>query len=692
MLRSRSTPRLALAAALAAATGLSLAMAAPSRSGTAEWRTIGGSYREQFYSPLDQINDRNAGKLGLAWSVELGTNRGVEGSPLFSDGVLYNIVAWNVASAIDARTGKLLWTYDPKVPPVYARWACCDVVSRGGALWKDKLILATLDGRLIALDRKTGKPVWTVKTIDREGRYAVTGAPRVFDGKVLIGSGGADFGARGYVTAYDADTGKQLWRFYIVPGDPAKPDGAVSDKVLAEKAVPTWNGEWWKHGGGGGNAWDAIVYDPELKLIYIGTGNGGPMPQAFRSPGGGDNLFLSSIVAVRADTGEYVWHYQESPGEEWDYTATQPIVLADLAIGGRTRKVLMQAPKNGFFYVIDRETGKFISAEPYSKVTWAKRIDPATGRPEEDLSARYDNEPRLVAPGPGGAHNWFPMAYSPKTGLVYVPVQEHWAVFPLGPGRPESPPGDQILKARGAKAVELSKIAEQREHAWLTAWDPVAQREVWRAPASRPGAGGTLATAGNLVLQGTPDRNLAIYRADTGAVLARLPTQNAPIAAPITYMLDGVQYVAVNAGWGGGMALVEMSQGKPPLQNGPARLLVYKLGGTAKLPPFVPVTMAHEPPPLARGAEEPVLQGAALFADKCAVCHGKNVRGGLKDLRWISKADHAQFNQIVLGGLRADMGMPNFHGELDDKQVSAIHAYVIARANEDYFADQAQGK
>jgi quinohemoprotein ethanol dehydrogenase len=691
MLRLKSTTWLAAAAIALAAGGLAAASTSGAVDGV-EWRTIGRTFQEQNFSPLDQINAGNAKRLGLAWFVDLGTTRGVEAAPLFADGVLYNISAWNVTSAIDARTGKVLWIYDPKVPPQFARWACCDVVSRGLGLWKDKVIIATLDGRLIALDRKTGKPVWTTQTVDREGPYAVTGAPRVFDGKVLIGSGGADFGARGYVTAYDAESGKQIWRFYIVPGDPSKPDGTVSDKVLAEKAVPTWRGQWWTHGGGGGNAWDAIVYDPELKLIYIGTGNGGPMPQAFRSPGGGDNLFLGSIVAVRADTGEYVWHYQLNPGEQWDYTATQPIILADLKIDGKNRKVLMQAPKNGFFYVIDRTTGKLISAKPYSAVTWAKGIDLKTGRPIENPEARYDNEPRLLAPGPGGAHNWQPMSYDPRTGLVYIPAQEHWGVYPLGAGRPESPPGEATLKERSAKSAEYWKIAEQREHAWLSAWDPIAQREVWRVPHSRPGSGGVLSTAGNLVIQGTPDKTLSVYRADTGELLAALPTENAPVAGPISYMLDGVQYIAINAGWGGGMALVEMSQGKPPLQNGPARLLVFKLDGQAKLPPFTPNPVARVEPPLARAPEAQVRAGADLYNTKCAVCHGKNVRGGIKDLRWISRDTHAHFSDIVLGGQRADKGMPNFKGELDSTQVAAIHAYVVARSNEDFFADTPAGQ
>jgi len=652
-----------------------------------EWSTIGGTTDEQHFSPLEQINAENVGQLGLAWSYDLNTDRGVEAAPLYADGVLYVVSAWNVTHAVDARTGKALWTYDPKVPPAYARWACCDVVSRDMALWEDKAIIATLDGRVIALDRKTGKPVWTTETLNHEGRYSVTGAPRVFNGIVVIGNAGADFDARGYVTALDANTGKQLWRFYTVPGNPETPDGEVSDAPLRDIAAPTWNGRWWEKGGGG-TAWDAIVYDRELDLLYIGVGNGGPMSQAFRSPGGGDNLFLASIVAVKPKTGEYVWHYQANPGEEWDYTNTQPIVLADLTIEGQQRKVLMQAPKNGFFYVIDRTNGKLISAEKFAPVNWAERIDVKTGRPVEASEiARYDNEPRLVAPGPGGAHNWQAMSFNPKSGLVYFGATEHWMPYPLGPGRPESNVTPATTAARQKKMMELMGEAQRRENAWLSAWDPIAQREVWRVPHSRPGSGGVLSTAGNLVIQGTPDRKLSIHHTADGKLLWEYDVQNAPIASPITYTLDGEQYIAVNSGWGGGMALVEMAQGKPPLQNGPARLMVFRLGGTAKLPAFNPAEREQRvEPPLSRAPEAMIEKGRLLFEQTCATCHGANARGGLKDLRWMSRETHGEFNQIVLEGLLADRGMPDFSAELSSEDASAIHAYITARANEDFFA------
>ena len=667
-----------LAATLAACTG---------SSDRDEWTVVGGTHDEQNYSPLDQIDEANVDRLGLAWSYDLGTDRGVEAAPLFADGVLYIVSAWDVTAAIDARTGRELWRYDPEVPPEYARWACCDVVSRGLALSGDKAIIATLDGRLIALARDTGEPVWTTQTIDHDGKYSITGAPRVINGIVVIGNGGADFDARGYVTAYDVNSGAKLWCFYTVPGNPATPDHEVSDAPLRTIAAPTWSGNWWEHGGGGGTAWDAIVYDEKLDLLYIGVGNGGPSAQAVRSPGGGDNLFLASIVAVRPETGEYVWHYQMNPGEQWDYTASQPIILADLEIGGETRHVLMQAPKNGFFYVIDGTDGDLISAEPFAPVNWASRIDTDTGRPVENTEiARYDNEPRLMAPGPGGAHNWFPMAFNPGTGLVYMPVQEHWGVYPLGPGAAEGNATPEQIQARQQRAGELWAEAGEREHAWLSAWDPVRQREAWRVSHSRPGSGGVLTTAGNLVIQGTPEKKLVIYRATDGRLLWQYDVQNAPIASPITYMLDGEQYIAVNAGWGGGMALVEMAQGKPPLQNGPARLLVFRIGGTTRLPAFTPSATRRVEPPLSRAPEAIVQRGRQIYETTCRTCHGANVRGGIRDLRWMTRETHAGFNDIVLHGARAAQGMPNFGSELSEADVEAVHAYVTARANEDYFA------
>ncbi len=639
---------------------------------------VGRTHQEQNYSPLDRIDASNVKRLGLAWYQDLNTNRGVEAAPLFVDGVLYNTSAWNVTAAYDARTGKQLWRYDPRVPPQFARLACCDVVSRGLALSDGKVIIATLDGRVIALDSKTGTPALEANTLaDVSGPYSITGAPRVFDGNVVIGNAGGDFGARGFVTAYDVATGKRIWRFYTVPGDPSKPR---EDKAM-EMAAKTWQGDAWK--AGGGTVWDAIVYDEELKLLYLGVGNGGPTQ--FNQPG--DNLFLASIVALKADTGEYVWHYQQVQNEIWDYTSTQPIVLADIELKGVQRKVLMQAPKNGFFYVLDRATGELLSAEKFAPNNWATHVDMQTGKAVLTPQARYPkNEPVLLTPGPAGAHNWFQMSFSPKTGLVYFPVQEGWMVYPLGPGHAEGPVTEERRADRLKKRIELSKLGDSREKGWLTAWDPVAQKEVWRVAHSRPGSGGVLTTAGNLLVQGSPDRKLVIYSADKGEKLWESFVQQAPIANAITYLLDGEQYIAVNAGWGGGMALVEMAANKPPLHVSTARLLVFKLDGTAKLPDLPPPSKIPAPP-LARAPEELVKQGQVVYDRVCVTCHGRNVRGGLKDLRYMTRETYAQFNDIVLKGIRREKGMASFADIVTPQEVAAVRAYITARANEDYLSD-----
>ena len=647
-----------------------------------QWMGPGRTYDEQRFSPLTQINENTVGKLGLAWYADLDADRGMESSPLAIDGVVYNITPWNITTAYDGKTGRKLWTYDPKVPEQFGRLACCDIVSRGLAAWKGKIIIATLDGRLIALDARTGQPVWTTQTFDKSLPYTVTGAPRVFDGKVLIGNGGADVGpVRGYVTAYDADTGKELWRFFTVPGDPAK---GFENKAMA-MAAKTWTGEWWKVGGGG-TAWDSIVYDPKLKLIYIGVGNGDPWVQKYRSPGGGDNLFLTSIVAVHADTGDYAWHYQEVNGEEWDYTATQPMILADLKIGGRARQVIMQAPKNGFFYVLDRATGQLISAEKYVSVNWADHIDMKTGRPVENPGIRYGDVPVRVSPGAGGGHNFNPMAFSPKTGLVYFPVVETNMGYSA---KPTYEPGFRAgsgMNMGGGYEKERQAIAEYTDahlHAWLTAWDPVKQKEVWRVDFPRNGSGGVLATAGNLVFEGTINKTLEAYRATDGKKLWEGPAQNVGIAAPITYAIDGEQYVALNVGWGGGLAHVESFRFKD-LTLSKSRLLVFKIGGTATLPPYDDRPSTLIPPPPVTASANEVAAGEALFSKNCAICHGAEARGGIKDLRQMSPETHAQFLDIVIGGARSSKGMASFADVLTKADAELIHGYIIKRANQDW--------
>jgi quinohemoprotein ethanol dehydrogenase len=649
-----------------------------------EWMSGGRTFDEQRFSPLRQINDRNVKQLSLAWYADIDTERGMESSAIVVDGVLYNVQPWNIVTAFDARTGRKLWTYDPQVPLKYGRMACCDIVSRGLAAWKGKIYVASLDGRLIALDAKTGKPVWSTLTVDDSDRsYTITGAPRVYDGKVIIGNGGAEQGVRGYVSAYDAETGKMLWRFFTVPGEPAK---GFENKAM-EMAAKTWSGQWWKPGGGG-TVWDSVAYDPALHLLYVGVGNGSPWAQKFRSPEGGDNLFLASIVALNVDTGEYVWHYQTTPGEQWDYTATQQMILADLNIGGKPRKVLMQAPKNGFFYVLDRKTGELISAEKFSPINWATGIDKKTGRPIENPAVRYGVVPTLVSPGAGGAHNWNPMAYSPVTKLVYLPVSETYMAYAAAESY-------DIDKHQGlgtsftgydAERKKIAEYADAHTKGWLSAWNPVTQKEVWRVAHPLNGSGGTLVTAGNLVFQGTISATMAAYRADNGKKLWDMPTQNVPVAAPITYTVNGEQYVAVNAGWGGGLAHVERSK-YTKLFLGKPRLLVFKIGGKAKLPPLPPasrIVPELQAPPKVTGTPDQVARGEKLYGANCVLCHGVAARGGVKDLRHMSPATHGEFLDIVIGGKRAINGMGSFADTISKDDAEAIHQYVIARANADW--------
>lgn len=659
-----------------------------------DWLSTGRSYDEQRYSPLTQINRQTVKRLNLAWYADLGSTRGVEGTPLEVDGVLYNIQPWNITTAYDAKTGKVLWQYDPKVPRKFGRLACCDIDARGLAAWKGKIIIATLDGRVIALDAKTGKPVWSVNTFDDGQPFAevITGAPRVFDGKVLIGNSGAEAAARGYVTAYDAGTGKKLWRFYLVPGDPDKRASEPANQQKADAiAAPTWHGKWWELGGGG-DPWDSIVYDPKLHLVYIGGGNGGPRAEVYRSPGGGDNLFLASIIAVNVDTGDYVWHYQENPGEEWDYTATQPMILADLKIDGKMRKTLIQAPKNGFFYVLDRVTGALISAKPYAPLNWATGIDPKTGRPIENPAARYGLKPFLLTPN--AAHNWYPMAFSPQTTYAYFPVTENSRIIALDPNF-KLHPGEMSQLGTAFSGYpeirkKLSATAQKNMKSYLLAYDPVHQREVWRVPYQRGSNGGVLATAGGLVFEGTSNGTFAAYDARTGARKWEMPVQQVPISGPITYSIDGVQYIAVNAGYGGGLAHDNLgASGGPPITDY-GRLLVFRLDGKAALPPFKPVKSVLAPPPALAYTMGDVKEGEALFNKNCAMCHGEGARGGIKDLRKMSPETHKEFFDIVLGGKRAQNGMASFADKLSHHDVDLIHKYIVARIHEDW-ADLKRG-
>jgi len=650
------------------------------------WLSHGRTYNEQRFSPLKAINDKNVNQVALAWYYSLDTRRGQEATPLVVDGVMYFTTAWSKVISLDAASGVRRWEYDPKVPPEWAVNACCDVVNRGVAAWKGKVFVGTLDGRLIALDTATGKPVWETLTIDPKMRYAITGAPRVVKGKVIIGNGGAEMGVRGYVSAYDAETGNLVWRFYTVPGDPSKP----FESPFLEKAAKTWSGEWWKNGGGG-TVWDAMAYDPQLDLLYIGSGNADPWARRIRNARAQDNLLASSIIALRPDTGEYVWHYQENPGDEWDYDSAEQIILADLRIDGQLRQVLLHAPKNGFFYVLDRATGKLLSAKPFTRVTWATGIDLQTGRPIESPEAQYEgsDKPSVVSPGPGGAHSWQPASYSPDTGLVYFPVleagfayksAEHFShntlawntgIDPVAAGLPQEP---------NIKKAILGSI---KGH--LTAWDPVKQIEVWRADRPGPLNGGVLSTAGNLVFEGTGNGQFEAFRANTGEKIWSASTQSGITAGPISYTVNGEQYIAILVGWGGVLPLAagEVARQSPRMNNVP-RMLAFKLGGKASLPSAPELKPQILTPPRATASLATVKKGEELYQRYCGGCHGDvAVSGGvLPDLRYSGALSNRHWLSIVRDGVLGLYGMVGFSKELSRQDAEAIRAYVIFRANQ----------
>jgi len=670
-----ATPLTALAA------GVDEAVIRATEQAGGEWLSHGRTYAEQRFSPLKQIDASNVKSLGLAWYMDLDNTRGLEATPLFHDGVIYTSMSWSRVIAVDAASGKELWRYDPEVAKVKARTSCCDAVNRGVALWGDKVYVGTLDGRLIALDAKTGKAIWSQQTTDPAKPYSITGAPRVVKGKVIIGNGGAEYGVRGFVSAYDADTGKLAWRFYTVPGDPALP----YEHPELREAAKTWQGDqYWKLGGGG-TVWDSMAYDPELDLRYVGTGNGSPWNREVRSPGGGDNLYLSSILAIRPATGKLAWHYQVTPGDSWDFTATQQITLAELNIDGKPRKVLMQAPKNGFFYVLDRTNGKLISAEKFGKVTWAEKVDLATGRPVEAPGVRYEKEPIVMWPSPFGAHNWHSMSFNPGTGLVYIPYQEVPGVY-----RNE---GKDFVTRKAfntaAGFADATDVPAAVVSGALLAWDPVKQKAAWKVPYPTHWNGGTLSTAGNLVFQGTAAGQMHAYSADKGEALWQFEAQSGIVAAPLTFELAGRQYVAIMAGWGGVATLTGGESMNLPGMKNRSRRLVFALDGKAQLPPPAPAPAKVErvPQPVT-AAPEQVQAGKQLYGQFCSVCHGMGtISGGLiPDLRQSSDATREHFQQIVLQGALKPLGMPSFDDSLKPEEVEQIKLYVMSREYEDYMA------
>ena len=650
------------------------------------WPSYGNNNFEQRHSPLTQINQENAGQLKLAWFFDTGNRAGLQATPLVIDGVMYVTAAWGVLHALDAQTGEELWQYDPKVPREESYRFCCGVVNRGVASWGNSLYLGTLDGRLVSIDRDSGEMLWSTQTTPAGKAYSITGAPRVVEtddgAKVIIGNAGSEYGVRGFVSAYDAITGEAAWRWYTVPGNPA--DGFENEQMAM--AAKTWTGPWWEHGGGG-TVWDSMAYDPELDLLYIGVGNGAPHNRHIRSPFGGDNLFLCSIVALKPDTGEYVWHYQQIPAETWDYTATQTIILADIEWQGKTRQVLMQAPKAGFFYILDRATGELLSAEPYAKkVSWATHYDMETGRPVEVEGQDYAEGGAMVYPVGIGAHNWHPMSYSPDTGLIYIPAQhvggelkqeENYERYPRHWNTGVNTDVDM-------HNTQLSQTLMQTfVEGQLLAWDPIKQQTAWAVDYPLIGNGGTLSTAGGLVFQGTVDGWFNAFNASTGEQLWQFPTQNGIVGSPVSYAVNGEQFITVPAGRGGGLSQIIGLQHEVTNVNG--RILAFSLNGESELPP-IPKMEIPKPPPMPNVDKATLSHGAIKYSRFCARCHGTTAvsDGAVPDLRHLNTYWHENFEAVVLGGMMEKAGMPRFDDVLSSDDVYAIQAFILEQANQDY--------
>jgi PQQ-dependent dehydrogenase (methanol/ethanol family) len=653
-----------------------------------QWLSHGRDYTEQRFSPLDNINANNIDQLNLAWSFKFDTARGMEATPLVHNGVIYISTGWSHAYALDARTGEQLWHYDAQVPKSYLAKTCCGPVNRGVALWQGdskqplQVFMGALDGRLIALDAATGKENWSVQTTPDNSNYSITGAPRVVKGMVIIGNGGGELGVRGYITAYDAQTGEQKWRFYTVPGDPNKPQ----EQLALDRALETWGGDqWYKLGGGGGTVWDAIVYDPVLDLLYIGTGNGSPWNRKLRSPGGGDNLYLSSIVAIEPDSGEYVWHYQTTPADNWDYTATQQLVLAEILIDGKKRSVIMQAPKNGFFYVLDRQTGELLSADKYARATWATHVDRQTGRPVESKYAEYQsNGGSYIWPSPYGAHNWQPMSYSQNTGLMYIPTQNIPHYF-VGQDSVEYRlnrwnTGVDLNESRDPESWVAAKASmDALVYGELIAWDPVTKKRAWQVRHNKPSNGGVLSTAGDLVFQGSWDGLFSAYDAKSGDKLWHYQTDSAILAGPISYQIDNEQYIAIAQGGGGTIMLTVGDEIKRNKVNH-NRLLVFKLGAFNQTQPIIDNSITPILPLAENGTidDAQIKRGETLYGRNCASCHGISAKSNyiVPDLRYMSEQTHNEFTAIVLGGSRTHKGMIGFYETLEMQDVDDIHAFL----------------
>ncbi|WP_242091742.1 PQQ-dependent dehydrogenase, methanol/ethanol family [Aestuariivivens sediminicola] len=660
------------------------------------WVSLGRNFMQQHHSPLDQINEQNVSELGFAWEYDARSKRGrvprgLEATPFVVDGIMFTSGAWGVVYALNAKSGEEIWRYDPTVDASYNRRACCDVVNRGVAVWKGKVYVGTIDGYLVCLDAENGKVIWRKDTFtDRSRSYTITGPPQIANDVVVIGNSGAEFGVRGYITAFDLEKGEQVWRFYTVPGDPSK----AFEHPEMEWASKTWdiNSDW--ETAGGGTVWGELAYDPELNLLYVGTGNSSPYPIWFRSPNGGDNLFLCSILAINPDNGRLVWHYQAVPGEIWDYTNTMNIVLANLEIGGKERKVLMQAPKNGFFYVIDRETGELLSAEKYTAANWASHIDLKTGRPVKTEQGWYKDEPKLVVPSLAGGHSWQPMSYSPQTGLVYIPEIVSPFIYKsvdsfkfkkltFGTGLDYSGAGPPFSEATRKYLKGQSDTVRKNI---LKAWDPVEQKMVWQIEHMIPGGnGGILSTNGNLVFQGTNTGHLKVYNAETGLILKEIETGTGIMAAPMTYAINGEQYIAVMAGFGGNDLAFGTKDKRAAFRKyqNYGRILAFKLGGKKTPLPPAASNLAVPKPPNMKIDQTLAGKGESIFENYCISCHQAgydyNWYSQYPNLAKLSEPTYRLLNDIVLKGIYSQNGMASFADVLEESDVEAIKHFLVSR-------------
>jgi quinohemoprotein ethanol dehydrogenase len=683
------------------------------------WFTGGRDGNGTYYSPLAAINAGNVKQLGFAWTYDLGApQRGQEATPIVVDGVMYTSGTWGYVYAVDAASGRELWRYDPKGDHFAARNPCCDLVNRGVAVWKGKVYVASGDGRLHALDAATGRKVWEVDTItDHTQPYSSTGAPQIAGEVVVIGNGGADIGvggARGYVSAYDLATGAFKWRFYTVPPAPGKP---FENPELAA-AAKTWDPHRDPKYRGGGTVWDGFAYDPALRLVYFGTSNAAPYDLRQLGNATLDGLYTASIIALYADTGRLAWYYQTTPNDHWDFDSVQKMVLTDLEVAGARRRVLMQACKNGFFYVIDRATGELLSAKGYTYMNWASGVDLKTGRPITTAQSNWFDAPKNVYPSWSGGHTWNPMSYSAQTHLVYIPVIDTPSVwvdlahnggavtfldgfFTVDGIFPDDSYDAADLKRLYGPLPDLKTLKTERKvklvRELIRAWDPVAQRTVWEHETSsgmRGYDGGVMSTAGNLVFQGRGSGGLWVYAADTGKVLRIIYTGSHIMAAPTTYAVDGEQYVAVQVGYGG----TGIAEGPVPPSSAMVkyentnRIIALKLGGGAVPMPPARVEERFEKPPEQTASAADIDAGEVKFVAECSRCHalGINVT---PDLRRLNAGLHAQFNEIVLHGLLGAAGMERFDDLLTEKDVENIHAYLIDQSWIAYRAQEAaQGR